>query len=105
MGTTARTVNSAAISTIGSGRAFRQSTDPTMPNAAPGKPPRGEDPPVFFICTKGGRGGAGPDPHTFRSRKSSIEDPPQFFGQIFWEKILETKILAPLVTIFLATHP
>jgi len=49
---------------------------------------------VFFICTKGGRGGAGPDPHTCRSRKSSIEDPPQFFGQIFCEKILETKILA-----------
>ena len=75
------------------------------PNAAPGNPPLRKDPRVFFICTKGGRGGAEPDPHTCRSRKSSIEDPPQFFGQIFWEKILETKILAPLVTIFLATHP
>src|SRR5215468_7193502 len=38
-------------------------------------------------------------PQNFR-----LEDPPQFFGQIFWEKILEIKILAPLVTIFLATH-
>ena len=72
------------------------------PNAAPGNPPLGEDPPgVFFTCTKGGRGGAEPDPHTCRSRNPSLEDPPQFFGQIFWEKILEIKILAPLVTIFL----
>src|SRR5262249_29168807 len=50
-------------------------------------------PGVFFICTKGGRGGAGPDPHTCRSRNPPLEDPPQFFGQIFWEKILEIKIV------------
>src|SRR5215472_4951866 len=52
-----------------------------------------KDPRVFFICTKGGRGGAGPDPHTCRSRNPPLEDPPQFFGQIFWEKILEIKIV------------
>src|SRR5215813_13371769 len=62
------------------------------PNAAPGNPPLGQDPPgVFFICTKGGRGGAEPDPHTNHSRNFRLEDPPQFFGQIFWEKILEIK--------------
>src|SRR5215831_649111 len=51
-----------------------------------------KDPRVFFICTKGGRGGAEPDPHTCRSRNPPLEDPPQFFGQIFWGKILEIKI-------------
>src|SRR5262249_24467877 len=54
---------------------------------------RKKDPGVFFICTKGGRGGAGPDPHTNHSRNFRLEDPPQFFGQIFWEKILEIKIV------------
>src|SRR6516225_1408197 len=63
------------------------------PNAAPGNPPLGKDPRVFFICTKGGRGGAEPDPHTNHSRNFRLEDPPQFFGQIFWEKILEIKIV------------
>jgi hypothetical protein len=52
-----------------------------------------KDPRVFFICTKGGRGGAGPDPHTNHSRNFRLEDPPSFFGQIFWEKILEIKIV------------
>jgi hypothetical protein len=47
----------------------------------------------IFICTNGGRGGAGPDPHTNHSRNFRLEDPPQFFGQIFWEKILEIKIV------------
>src|SRR5262249_47952468 len=64
----------------------------------------------------------GPDPHTCRSRNPPLEDPPQFFG-FLGKKILEIKIvllasprrgryassrsdsLAPLVTIFLATHP
>jgi hypothetical protein len=55
--------------------------------------PSGRTPGVFFICTKGGRGGAGPDPHTNHSRNFRLEDPPQFFGQIFWEKILEIKIV------------
>src|SRR5215467_5515769 len=64
------------------------------PNAAPGKSAPREGPPgVSFICTKGGRGGAGPDPHTNHSRNFRLEDPPQFFGQIFWEKILEIKIV------------
>jgi hypothetical protein len=45
---------------------------------------------VFFICTKGGRGGAGPDPHTNHSRNFRLEDPPQFFwpnffGKKFWK--------------------
>ena len=66
------------------------------PNAAPGKSAPREGPPgVFFICTKGGRGGAGPDPHTNHSRNFRLEDPPEFFGQIFWEKILEIKIASP----------
>jgi len=52
------------------------------------RPPRG-----VFHLHKGGRGGAGPDPHTCRSRNPPLEDPPQFFGQIFWEKILEIKIV------------
>src|SRR5215831_9969321 len=113
MGTTVKTVNSTAISIIGSGRprgmklvANCRSTDPTIYCAR--RMPRLEIRPsgrtrrgVFFTCTKGGRGGAEPDPHTCRSRNPSLEDPPQFFGQIFWEKILEIKILAPLVTIFL----
>jgi hypothetical protein len=50
-------------------------------------PPLGKGPPgVFFICTKGGRGGAEPDPHTNHSRNFRLEDPPQFFGQIFLGK-------------------
>src|SRR5262245_8747117 len=61
------------------------------PNAARKSAPREGPPGVFFICTKGGRGGAGPDPHTNHSRNFRLEDPPQFFGQIFWEKILEIK--------------
>jgi hypothetical protein len=55
--------------------------------------PAVKDPRAFFICTKGGRGGAGPDPHTNHSRNFRLEDPPQFFGQIFWKKILEIKIV------------
>src|SRR5215831_9028554 len=63
------------------------------PNAAPGNPPLGKDPRGYFSSArKGGRGGAGPDPHTNHSRNFRLEDPPQFFGQIFWEKILEIKI-------------
>src|SRR5215831_11736830 len=114
----AETANSRAISMIGSGRppsrgmklvANRRSTEPMIYRARrmprleirpSGRTPRG----VFFICTKGGGGGAEPDPHTNHSRNFRLEDPPQFFSQIFWEKILEIKILAPLVTIFLATH-
>src|SRR5215831_12114679 len=64
------------------------------PNAAPGNPPLGKDPRGYFSSArKGGRGGAGPDPHTNHSRNFRLEDPPQFFGQIFWEKILEIKIV------------
>src|SRR5262245_18651613 len=55
-------------------------------------PAERKTPRVFLICTKGGRGGAAPDPHTCRSRNPPLEDPLQFFGQIFWEKILEIKI-------------
>src|SRR5438132_13662601 len=75
------------------------------PNAAPGNPPFRKNPPgCFFTYSATGAGGAQQDPHTCRSRNPPLEDPPQCFGQIFWEKILEIKILAPLVTIFLATH-
>jgi hypothetical protein len=87
----------------------RRSTDPMTYRAR--RMPRLEIRPsgrtlwgYFSSARKGGRGGAGPDPYTNHSRNFRLEDPPQFFGQIFWEKILEIKILAPLVTIFLATH-
>jgi hypothetical protein len=51
--------------------------------------PSGKDPRGYFSSAgKGGRGGAGPDPHTNHSRNFRLEDPPQFFGQIFWGKIL-----------------
>src|SRR5215467_7266899 len=71
--------------------------------------PREGPPGVFFICRKGGRGGAGPDPHTNHSRNFRLEDPPQFFGQIFLGKNFGNKnrwtaVLAPLVTIFLASY-
>jgi hypothetical protein len=91
--------------------------------------PSGTTPGGIFHPHERGRGGAGePDLHTCRSRNFRLEDPSQFFGQIFWEKILEIKsvllasprracyasavltapdrtaVLAPLVTIFLATH-
>src|SRR5262249_33990905 len=57
-------------------------------------PAERKTPGCFSSARKGGRGGAEPDPHTCRSRNPPLEDPPQFFGQIFWEKILEIKILA-----------
>jgi hypothetical protein len=56
--------------------------------------PSARTPPgVFFICTKGGRGGAE------RTRTRAVPEilhwrtRPNFFGQIFWEKILEIKIV------------
>jgi len=51
-----------------------------------------KDPRVFFICTKGGRGGAGPDPHTCRSRNPPLGPAPIFWPN-FLGKILEIKIV------------
>src|SRR5262245_18426467 len=84
-------------------------------------------------CFSSARKGGGVEPNRTRTRAVPEmlhwRTRPQFFGQIFWEKILETKIvllasprrgcyasavltapdrtavLAPLVTIFIATHP
>jgi hypothetical protein len=93
--------------------ANRRSTDPMIyraPNVAPGNPPLGKDPRGYFSSArKGGGVEQGPDPHTNHSRNFRLEDPPQFFGQIFLGKNFGNKnrwtaVLAPLVTIFLATH-
>ena len=60
------------------------------PNVAPGNPPLGKDPRGYFSSArKGGGVEQNQDPHTNHSRNFRLEDPPQFFGQIFWEKILE----------------
>jgi len=48
--------------------------------------PSGRTPGVSFICTKGGRVEQDQDPHTNHSRNFRLEDPPQFFGQIFLGK-------------------
>jgi hypothetical protein len=56
---------------------------------AGGKRPPG----CFSSARKGGGVEQEPDPHTNHSRNFRLEDPPQFFGQIFWEKILEIKIV------------
>jgi hypothetical protein len=63
MGTTVKTVNSAAISMIGSGRGLRTEQPKLLARAAGtlSECRRKESPRVFFICTKGGRGGAGPE--------------------------------------------
>jgi len=80
------------------------------PNVAPGNPPLGKDPRGYFSSArKGGGVEQNQDPHTNHSRNFRLEDPPQFFGQIFWGKIFGNKnrwtaVLAPLVNIFLATH-
>src|SRR5262245_1493216 len=55
--------------------------------------PSGTTPGGIFHLHERGAGGAEPDPHTNHSRDFRLEDPPQFFGQIFWEKILEIKIV------------
>src|SRR5215813_13312818 len=54
---------------------------------------RKERPPGVFHLHERGRGGAEPGPAHVPSRNPPLEDPPQFFGQIFWEKILEIKIV------------
>jgi hypothetical protein len=65
------------------------------PNAAPGNPPLGKNPRGYFSSAgKGGGVEQDLDLHTNHSRNFRLEDPPQFFfGQIFWEKILEIKIV------------
>jgi hypothetical protein len=87
-------INSAVPDTNRQQGANRRSTKrmiETAPMVCRNYPKMGKHPP--FPCTKGGRGGAGPDPHTNHSRNFRLEDPPQFFGQIFWEKILEITIV------------
>jgi hypothetical protein len=66
--------------------------------------PSGTTPGGIFHLHERGAGWSRTGPAHVPFPKSSIGRPAQFFGQIFWEKILEMKILAPLVTIFLATH-
>src|SRR6516164_2302301 len=107
MGTTAKTVNSRAISMIGSGTplrhmgmklvANRRSTDPMIYRARrmprleirpSGRTPGG----IFHLHERGAGWSRTACAHTNHSRNFRLEDPPQFFGQIFWEKILEIKI-------------
>ena len=66
---------------------YRARRMPRLEIRPSGRSPRG----YFSSARKGGRGGAGPDPHTNHSRNFRLEDPPH--GQIFWEKILEIKIV------------
>ena len=73
MGTTAKTVNSAAISRRASGKRSDTGNQPPIdrpndlsraPNAAPGNPLLGKDPGGYFSSArKGGRGGAQPHPY------------------------------------------
>src|SRR5262245_56184008 len=64
------------------------------PNAAPRKSaPREGRPGVSFICKKGGRGVAGPHPHTNIHEISGWRTRPNFLAKFFWEKILEIKIV------------
>jgi hypothetical protein len=49
---------------------------------------------IFHLQERGGGVEQDLDLHTNHSRNFRLEDPPQFFfGQIFWEKILEIKIV------------
>ena len=92
--------------------ANRRSTDPMIYRARrmPRLEIRPRDPRGYFSSArKGGGVEQNQDPHTNHSRNFRLEDPPQFFGQIFWGKIFGNKnrwtaVLAPLVNIFLATH-
>src|SRR5262249_33068703 len=51
-------------------------------------------PGCFSSAQKGGGVEQDRTPHKCRSRNPPLGDPPQFFGQIFWEKILEIKIVS-----------
>src|SRR6516162_9739671 len=55
--------------------------------------PSASTPRGYFSSVRKGAGWSRTFPHTCRSRNPLLEDPPQFFGQIFWEKILEIKIV------------
>jgi hypothetical protein len=68
---------------------YRARRMPRLEIRPSGKDPRG----YFSSARKGGGVEQEPDPHTNHSRNFRLEDPPQFFGQIFWEKILEIKIV------------
>jgi hypothetical protein len=48
--------------------------------------PSGSTPGVFFAQPATGAGGGHTDPYTNHSRNFRLEDPPQFFGQIFLGK-------------------
>jgi hypothetical protein len=51
--------------------------------------PRGRTPGgIFHLQERGGGVEQDRDPHTNHSRNFRLEDPHQFFGQIFWGKIL-----------------
>src|SRR6516165_4531176 len=75
----------------------RRSTDPMIYRARrmprleirpSGRTPGG----IFHLHERGAGWSRTACAHTNHSRNFRLEDPPQFFGQIFWEKILEIKI-------------
>src|SRR5262249_13256311 len=85
----AKTVNSAAISIIGSGRAFRTEQPKLLARAAGTLPEcrRKERPPgVFHLHERGGGVEQNLDPHTCRSRNPPFGGPAPIFLPNFLEK-------------------
>ena len=53
----------------------------------------GKKTPRYFSSHERGRGGAGPDPHTCRSRNPPLETRPNFWPNFFGKKFWEIKIV------------